>query len=132
MTAEDRDIPPMKRSNTAQEILAELENDEYRVPFLKAMRQGLEDGARHAMRMYAEMLKLVGAEKDIAIFVVGQLGVPIEHAKRAVELHQQIESMDDAEKYLLCEKFVLDAWRKDPKLRERSMLANGSSAEVVE
>lgn len=93
----DPDLPPDTRYSaqlTADWILDELSQPKYREPFCTGLLAGLIRGQRHAQNLYARMFKLIGAEKELALVVIQQLGVrDPEEAKKFIDAGRQYERL---------------------------------------
>jgi hypothetical protein len=125
----DPDMPPLEHVNSANYIVEHLSNKSDMDEFIACIREGLRERRRTEVRLFAEMHKLVGQQVQLSVMVVNALGVPLEEARSAVDFKRELDSYDDIERYALCERYVLDAWARDPKLRERSALLSSARLE---
>lgn len=110
----DLDAPPdtrMSSAATAEYILDECSKPEYREPFLCGLRARLIRGERDALRLYAQMFKLVGAERELALIVIRELGAGSEdEAKKLIEAGRKFMDMKDNAMLSLddCEQDAID------------------------
>jgi len=79
-----------------QKLLAELEREDWQRWWLSAFQAALRQGRRDALRLYPELLHMVGANDQLLELTLRALGVSLEVAKRAVVMYQQVEHLDDA------------------------------------
>jgi len=95
-------------AGAAESLLEELRKPEYREPFLKSMKTGLHAGQRHCLRLYAEMHKLVGTQRELAVLVFNQLGVRDEREARSkIAAAREVENLDADSKWEAALDYVL-------------------------
>lgn len=93
------------------------------------LRMGTRDGVRNVLDLLGLLHEDSGVQKAIED-LVQQLGAAnTAEARRHISTGQAIEQLTDADKYALCERYILEAWDKDPALRTHSPLLSGAMLE---
>lgn len=75
-------------------LRAKIQEPEWRESWLQAFRKRLDDGERDAVRLYPELLRMVGSQDTVLEIALRAIGVSLEVARRAVSAYQQVEGMD--------------------------------------
>ena len=116
-----------------EDIIARISQREFIDCWFRALKDRLESGDRssmHAVRLVAELHKMVGTQRELALLVVERFGAPEESIKDAVEAMKALNQMDDGEKFDECVRYLCKHVQRDPSLRMRlSPLMSG--AEIV-
>ena len=72
------------------EMRLEIASPERRMRFLAAFDARLNAAKRDALVLYAQICKMIGQERDLAVLIVGQVGAPVPDARRAVDMMQRV------------------------------------------
>jgi hypothetical protein len=115
------DTPPDDRGSTrsaAQSIVDMLSTPADQAAFVDRIRKGVREGSRTEVRLFAELHKLVGAEKNLAVTFAITLGAKDEHeARRAVLAYQESLALSPEQRVHDCAQFIVDAVHEDDTLR---------------
>lgn len=77
-------------------LRARISTDEWQEYWIEAFKTRLRNAERDAVRLYPELLRMVGAEDRRLELALGALGVSLEIAKSAVGMYRQVEGLDRA------------------------------------
>jgi hypothetical protein len=114
-----QDFPPRDIADR-EEMLKRIESPEIEDKWLAAFTARLERAERDAVRLYAEMRKWVGTERNLAVMVFAQLGTTEPEARRMIDAGKQVTEMSAEARFDECVRYVEAELLRDEGLRERA------------
>lgn len=114
---------------TAPDLIRErLSEPRFVERFLASLEAGVGQCDRTCMRIYAEALKLVGAQHDLAIQIVNVIGAQPGEARSAVETMQRVGAMGEPERVAKTVEWLqARGWRcLPPEASVEATQANGN------
>jgi len=79
-----------------EKMRAELQENEWPDMWRAAFKARLARGERDAVRLYAEIMRLVDGERDLLALALSALGVSLDVARKAVGMYREAEGVDDS------------------------------------
>jgi hypothetical protein len=77
-------------------IRSELDTERYARTFLASFEVALKAGRRDALRLYCELLEMVGGADRTLELALRALGVTLDVARQAIAMHQSVDGLDRA------------------------------------
>lgn len=119
-------------ADLAPDLLRErLCEPEFVERFLSSLESGVRSCDRTCMRLYAEALKLVGAQTDISVQIVNMIGAQPAVAREAIAARQQLEGLSQDDLARGAGRAVLDHCAREG-IEPLAFLASLSSVEVLD
>lgn len=95
-------------STTGDKIKAWIAQDEELArDYYEALKEGVRQRDRTMVRLYSEVMKLVGEERSVVVTVLHQLGVPtMDELERMVQTHKDAEGVTSEQRAAICADYL--------------------------
>ncbi len=120
--------------NAKDKLLAELAAPEVQDEWIEAYRHRLKRKEKDAVRLYPELLKMIGAENSVNVMLGQRFGYSsLDELELAVGRYKEAAALTDEQRFERCMQFAVQYLKTNPYEREAAVLRlkNASRAELV-
>ena len=116
-------------------LLAELADPVCQQEWIDAYRHRLRRKEKDAVRLYPELLRMIGPENSVTLMIQNRFGCDSEdQMARIIETYKDAESLTDEQRFDRCMEYAVTYLKKAPERIDEALarLTNSSRAVLVE
>ena len=120
--------------NAKDRLLMELAHPEVQAEWIEAYRHRLTRKEKDAVRLYPELLRMIGPENSIQVLISSRFGYDsMDQMELAIGRYKEAAALTDEQRFERCMQFAVQYLGKNPYERETAILRlkNASRAEIV-